>query len=87
MCIRDSGYADAWVEEAEKRGLPNIKSMVEAIPALTTEASVRMFEAFNVFTKAELESRVEIEYEAYKMCIRDRSIGDFPANIGQSECR
>ena len=69
IIFNGNGYADAWVEEAEKRGLPNIKSMVEAIPALTTEASVRMFEAFNVFTKAELESRVEIEYEAYSKAI------------------
>ena len=69
IIFNGNGYADAWVEEAEMRGLPNIKSMVEAIPALTTEASVRMFEAFNVFTKAELESRVEIEYEAYSKAI------------------
>ena len=69
IIFNGNGYSDAWVEEAEKRGLPNIKSMVEAIPALTTEASVRMFEEFNVFTKAELESRVEIEYEAYSKAI------------------
>ena len=43
--------------------------MVEAIPALTEESSVKMFEDFHVFTRAELESRVEIEYEAYSKAI------------------
>lgn len=69
VIFNGNGYSDAWVEEAGKRGLPNIKSMVEAIPALTTDASVKMFEEFKVFTKAELESRVEIEYEAYSKAI------------------
>lgn len=69
IIFNGNGYADAWVEEAEMRGLPNIKSMVDAIPALTTEASVKMFEQFRVFTRAELESRVEIEYEAYSKAI------------------
>ena len=65
VVFNGNGYSDAWVEEAEKRGLPNIRSMVEAIPALTTEKAVSMFEKFKVFTKAELDSRVEIEYETY----------------------
>ena len=50
-----NGYSDAWVEEAERRGLPNIRSMVEAIPALTTDKAINMFEKFKVFTKAELD--------------------------------
>lgn len=69
VIFNGNGYSDAWIEEAERRGLPNIKSMVEAIPALTSDASVKMFEEFKVFTKAELESRVEIEYEAYSKAI------------------
>ena len=64
-----NGYSDAWVEEAERRGLPNIRSMVEAIPALTTEKAVSMFEKFKVFTKAELESRAEIKFESYAKAI------------------
>ena len=63
------GYSDEWVEEAERRGLPNIKSMVEAIPALIKEENVAMFEKFKVFTKAELESRAEIKYENYAKAI------------------
>ena len=64
-----NGYSDEWVAEAEKRGLPNIKSMVEAIPALTTDKSINLFEKYKVFTKAELESRAEIKYENYSKAI------------------
>ena len=69
VVFNGNGYSDAWVEEAEKRGLPNIRSMVGAIPALTTEKAVSMFEKFKVFTKAELESRAEIKFESYAKAI------------------
>lgn len=69
IIFNGNGYADAWVEEAEMRGLPNITSMVEAIPALTTEKAVKLYEEFHVFTRAELESRAEVEYEAYSKAI------------------
>lgn len=69
IVFNGNGYSDEWVEEAERRGLPNLKSMVEAIPALTTEKSVAMFEKFGVFTRAELESRAEIKYENYAKAI------------------
>ena len=65
IIFNGNGYSDAWVEEAERRGLPNIRSMVEAIPALTTDKAVKLYESFGVFTRAELESRTEVEYEAY----------------------
>ena len=65
IVFNGNGYSDAWVEEAGRRGLPNIRSMVDAIPALNTEKAVKLFEKFGVFTKAELDSRVEIEYETY----------------------
>ena len=64
-----NGYSDEWVVEAEKRGLPNIRSMVDAIPALVTEKAVKLFEEFHVFTRTELESRVEVEYEWYSKAI------------------
>ena len=69
IIFNGNGYSDEWVAEAEKRGLPNIKSMVEAIPAITTDKAVELFERFSVFTKAELESRAEIQYEAYAKAI------------------
>lgn len=65
IVFNGNGYSEEWVEEAKKRGLPNITSMVDAIPALNTEKSVKLFERFGVFTKAELDSRVEVEYETY----------------------
>ena len=64
-----NGYSEEWVEEAKRRGLPNLRSMVDAIPALATEKSVALFEKFGVFTRAELESRVEIQFETYAKAI------------------
>lgn len=69
IVFNGNGYADEWVKEAEKRGLPNIKSMVEAVPALTTDKAVALFDRFNVFTKDELESRAEIKFENYAKAI------------------
>ncbi|MDD6157465.1 MAG: glutamine synthetase III [Lachnospiraceae bacterium] len=69
IIFNGNGYSEEWVEEAARRGLPNIKSMVEAIPAYVSPESVQLFERFGVFTKAELESRAEIEYETYAKTI------------------
>ena len=69
IVFNGNGYSDAWVEEAQERGLPNIKTMVDAIPALTTDKAIALFEKFKVFTKAELESRAEVQYEAYSKAI------------------
>ena len=64
-----NGYSNEWAEEAARLGLPNLPTMVDAIPALTTEKSVKMFESFGVFSKVELESRAEIMYEIYAKAI------------------
>ena len=69
VIFNGNGYSDEWVAEAGKRGLPNIRSMVEAIPALTTDKAVKLFEEFGVFTRAELESRAEVEYENFSKAI------------------
>lgn len=69
IVFNGDGYSDAWVEEAERRGLPNIRSMVDAIPAMVTDSAIDLFERFGVFTKAELESRAEIQYETYAKAI------------------
>lgn len=69
IVFNGNGYSDDWIAEAERRGLPNITSMVDAIPALITDKAVKLFESFGVFTKAELESRVEIQYEGYSKAI------------------
>ena len=69
IVFNGNGYSDEWVAEAKRRGLPNIKSMVDAIPAYVAPESVAAFEKFGVFTKTELESRAEIEYETYAKTI------------------
>ena len=65
IIFNGNGYSAEWVKEAERRGLPNLPSMVDAVPSLVNDSSVRMFEKFRVFTRSELESRVEIKYENY----------------------
>ena len=69
IIFNGNGYSDEWVAEAERRGLPNIKSMVEAVDTLTTDKAVKLFEKFHIFTKAELESREEVLYETYAKTI------------------
>ncbi len=69
IIFNGNGYSDAWKEEAARRGLPNMKSMVDAVEAITTEKAVKLYEKFGVFTRAELESRAEITYETYARTI------------------
>ena len=69
IVFNGNGYAPEWAEEAKRRGLPNLPSMVDAIPALTTDKAVKLFEEFRVFTRTELESRAEIQYEIYAKAI------------------
>ena len=69
IIFNGNGYSDEWVAEAERRGLPNIKSMIEAASTLTTPKAVALFEKFHIFTKTELESREEIIYETYAKTI------------------
>ena len=78
IVFNGDGYSEEWVKEAERRGLPNMKTMVDAIPALNTPKAVELFEKFGVFTKSELDSRVEIEYELYskEINIEARAMSD-----------
>ena len=69
IIFNGNGYSEEWVAEAKRRGLPNIKSMVEAVETLTTDKAVKLFEKFGIFTRAELESREEILYETYAKTI------------------
>lgn len=69
IVFNGNGYSDEWVKEAENRGLPNVKSMVEAIPYLVDKKTVKMFEKHGVFSKIELDSRAEINYESYSKAI------------------
>ena len=69
IIFNGDGYSEEWVWEAKRRGLPNIATMVEAVDTLTTEKSVKLFERFGIFTRAELQSREEILYETYAKTI------------------
>ena len=69
IIFNGNGYSQEWVTEAARRGLPNIRSMVEAVETLKTEKSIRLFEKFGIFTHAELESRAEVLYETYAKTI------------------
>ena len=69
VIFNGDGYSDGWVAEAEKRGLPNMKTMVDAIPELTSEKTIEMFGRLGVMDKVELEARAEIDYESYSKAI------------------
>ncbi len=70
VIFNGNGYSQEWVEEAARRGLPNLPSMVDAIPALTTDKAVELFTRFGVYTRSELESRAEIMFETYSKVLR-----------------
>ena len=65
IIFNGNGYSDEWVEEAAKRGLPNIKCMVDAVPYLAADKSVKIFEDLGVMDKAELEARADVMLENY----------------------
>jgi len=69
IVFNGNGYSEDWVVEAARRGLPNIKSMVDAIPTLLTPKAISVFSKFGVYTETELHSRVEIKFEAYAKAI------------------
>jgi glutamine synthetase len=65
VVFNGNNYAEELVQEAEKRGLPNIRSSVEAYGAMATESAVQLFEKYKVLSKRELHSRHEIYLEQY----------------------
>lgn len=69
IIFNGNGYAKEWLEEAKWRRLPNLETMVDAIPCITDEKVIQMFEKFGVYNSAELNSRAEINYEAYSKAI------------------
>ncbi|WP_294238963.1 glutamine synthetase III family protein [Pseudobutyrivibrio sp.] len=65
IIFNGNGYSDEWVKEAERRGLANLKSTVDALPAFIADKSIDVFTKHNVFTKGELYSRYDILLENY----------------------
>jgi glutamine synthetase len=69
VVFNEDGYADEWHAEAEKRGLPNLKTTLDALPQLITEESMELFSKYAVFTHREMHSRYEIALEQYILAI------------------
>lgn len=78
IIFNGNGYTEEWVQEAERRGLPNLKCMVDSIPSLVTEKAVKLFGDFGVYTRSELYARAEIEYETYakSVLVEARTMSD-----------
>ena len=69
IIFNGNGYSDAWQKEAGKRGLLNLRNTVDALPQLTSAEAVKLFEAYKVLNKRELEARLEINFETYNKSI------------------
>ena len=69
IIFNGDNYTEEWTKEAEKRGLPNIKSAVESLETIMDEENVKLFANHKVLSKAELKARTEILLEAYSMII------------------
>ncbi len=74
IIFNGNGYTDEWVEEAEKRGLYNLKSTPDALPAFIAEKNMALFTKHGIFTKQEVESRYEILLENYSKTIHIESL-------------
>ena len=69
MVFNDDGYADEWQVEAAERGLPNLRTTLDALPELITEESMELFSHYGVFNHREMHSRYEIALEQYILAI------------------
>ena len=65
VIFNGNGYSEKWVEEAERRGLPNISNSVDAAKAFIMDKSIELFQRYGIFTPKECESRYEIMLENY----------------------
>jgi glutamine synthetase len=82
ILFEGDGYSEAWHKEAEKRGLPNLKTTPVALDAMVTEKAKKVFLENHIYTHSELEARHEIELEKYikKVQIEARVMGDLATN-------
>ena len=74
ILFNGNGYTDAWVAEAEKRGLWNLKSLPDALPQFIAEKNIDLFTRHQIFTKEEIHSRYEIILENYSKTIHLESL-------------
>jgi glutamine synthetase len=82
VLFEGDGYSEQWHQEAERRGLPNLKTTPVALDAMVTKKAKDLFERNHVYTHTELEARHEIELEKYikKVQIEARIMGDLAIN-------
>lgn len=82
ILFEGDNYSESWHHEAERRGLPNVRTTPLALDSMVTDKAKRLFESNNVFTHTELEARHEIELEKYikKVQIEARVMGDLAIN-------
>ncbi|MDZ4071537.1 MAG: glutamine synthetase III [Sediminibacterium sp.] len=82
VLFEGDGYSEEWHKEAERRGLPNLKTTPVALDAFVTDKAKKLFENNGVYTHVELEARHEIELEKYikKVQIEARVMGDLAIN-------
>jgi glutamine synthetase len=78
VLFEGNGYSEEWEKEAEKRGLPNVKTTPLALDAMVTDKAKKLFERNKIYTHSELEARHEIELEKYikKVQIESRMMGE-----------
>jgi glutamine synthetase len=69
VVFNGDGYSENWQIEAAERGLPNLKTTIDAIPQLVTPDAVEVFEKYGVFNERELRSREEVRYETYALTV------------------
>ena len=74
VLFNGNGYTDEWVQEAEKRGLPNLKSLPDAMPYWISDESIELFTKHHIFTKEEIHSRYDILLENYSKSIHIESL-------------
>ena len=73
VIFNGNGYTDEWIEEAEKRGLFNLKSTPDALPQWIADKNIELFTKYHIFTKEEIESRYEIWLESYSKILNIES--------------
>jgi glutamine synthetase len=83
IIFNGDNYSDEWKQEAAKRGLPNLKTLVDAMPALIQEKSFLLFEKYKVLTRREVESRYKIILEGYSKTINQE--GNATLDIGRRQ--
>lgn len=69
ILFNGDGYSDEWHQEAAKRGLPNLRTTYDALPAFATEETIALFEKYDVLSEREVESRLDVKFEQYAMVI------------------